>query len=161
MMNEEKNQLQTNATDSQAESTSQQNETNQLQTNATDSQAESTSQQNETTPVTENNEASELSPEPLASLKSEWKKVDLEPTLTLAQLNELHQQLSQYHDCRVQLCGAKVERVDTAALQLLLAFRNSPDVTVGWIEPSTELCYAAHLLGLSSHLGLPASEPKP
>jgi len=133
-------------------------EKNQLQTNATDSQAESTSQQNETTPVTENNDAF---PEPLASLKSEWKKVDLEPTLTLAQLKELHQQLSQYHDCRVQLCGAKVERIDTAALQLLLAFRNSPDVTVGWIEPSAELCYAAHLLGLSSHLGLPANEPKP
>jgi ABC-type transporter Mla MlaB component len=95
----------------------------------------------------------------LASFKSEWIKVELEPTVTLAQLNELYAQLCQYNNCRVQLCGQKVERVDTAALQVLLAFRNRPDITVGWIEPSAELCYAAQLLGLSSQLGLPSQEP--
>ena len=97
--------------------------------------------------------------ETLASFKSEWIKVELESTVTLAQLNELYAQLCQYNNCRVQLCGEKVERIDTAALQVLLAFRNRPDVTVGWIEPSAELCYSAQLLGLSSQLGLPSQEP--
>ncbi len=90
----------------------------------------------------------------LKSEKSEWKKISLEPTLTLPQLMDFKEQLRQYHGSRVQLCGEKVERIDTAALQLLLAFINSPDVTVGWIEPSKELCRAASLLGLTSHLGL-------
>ncbi len=119
---------------------------------------QSESQPGETAPVIESNEASKVSPPSVLLIKSEWKKIDLDPTLTLAQLDDLYQQLSQYHDCRVQLCGAKVERVDTAALQLLLAFRNNSDITVGWIEPSAELCYSAQLLGLSSYLGLPIQE---
>ncbi len=93
----------------------------------------------------------------LKSEKSEWKKISLESTLTLPQLIDFKKQLHQYHGSRVQLCGKKVERIDTAALQLLLAFINSPDVTVGWIEPSQELCQAASLLGLNSHLGLSSS----
>ncbi|MDM8562185.1 STAS domain-containing protein [Candidatus Marithioploca araucensis] len=88
------------------------------------------------------------------SEKSEWEKISLESTLTLPQLMDFKEQLHQYHGSRVQLNGEKVERIDTAALQLLLAFINSPDVTVGWIEPSKELCKAASLLGLNSHLGL-------
>jgi ABC-type transporter Mla MlaB component len=92
--------------------------------------------------------------EPL-SFQSEWKKISLGSTLTLAHLMDLKQQFSQYHGSRVQLWGGNVERIDTAALQLLLAFINRPDVTVGWIAPSPELCRAAHLLGLTSHLGLP------
>ncbi|RKZ38533.1 MAG: hypothetical protein DRQ49_09850 [Gammaproteobacteria bacterium] len=91
----------------------------------------------------------------LVSLKSEWNKVSLEANLTLAQLKDLKECLEQYHDSRVQLCGKKVERVDTAALQLLMAFINSSDITVGWVEPSPKLCQAAQLLDLSSYLGLP------
>ena len=101
----------------------------------------------------------EFEEEPLPSLTSEWIKVDLAPLLTLAQLNDLYEQLGQYQHCRVQLCGEKVERVDTAALQLLLIFRNNPDITVGWIEPSTELCHAAQIVGLLSQLGLPHKDP--
>ena len=97
--------------------------------------------------------------EPLDSLSSEWHKIKLTPMLTLPQLHDLHEQLLQYQHCRVQLCGEKVERVDTAALQLLLAFRNNPDITVGWVEPSAELCYAAQVVGLLSPLGLPCKEP--
>jgi ABC-type transporter Mla MlaB component len=92
--------------------------------------------------------------EPL-SFQSEWKKISLGSTLTLAHLMDLKEQLNQHHGSRVQLWGGNVERIDTAALQLLLAFINRPDVTVGWIAPSPELCRAAHLLGLTSHLGLP------
>jgi len=123
-----------------------------------DENSQSATPPGETAPVIDSNEVSKVSHPPTPLVKSEWKKIDLEPTLTLAQLNDLYQQLSQYHDCRVQLCGAKVERIDTAALQLLLAFRNNSDITVGWIEPSAELCYSAELLGLSSDLGLPIQE---
>jgi ABC-type transporter Mla MlaB component len=91
----------------------------------------------------------------LDSLKMEWKTVTLPVVMTLAQLPELKRELEKYHGCRVQLCGSKVEQVDSAALQLLLAFINMPDITVGWIEYSSQLRVAASLLGLSSHLGLP------
>lgn len=95
-----------------------------------------------------------------ASLTGEWVKISLQPTLTLAELNVLKEQLTQCIGCRVQLHAAQIERVDTAALQLLLAFVNHPEVTVGWVEPSAELCKAAHLLGLSSFMSLPM-EPSP
>jgi len=91
----------------------------------------------------------------LKSLKIEWKTVTLPQITTLTQLTELHRQLQQYYGSRVQLCGSKVEQIDTAALQLLLAFINDPDITVGWMDYSPQLCTAAGLLGLSSHLGLP------
>jgi ABC-type transporter Mla MlaB component len=95
-----------------------------------------------------------------ASLTGEWVKISLQPTLTLAELNDLKNELSESIGCRVQLHAAQIERIDTAALQLLLAFVNNPEVTVGWVEPSAELCKAAHLLGLSSFMSLP-TEPSP
>jgi ABC-type transporter Mla MlaB component len=100
-------------------------------------------------------------PEVVNPLKVEWKKIQLQSTLTLEHLSELHQQLQQYHGSRVQLIGKEVERIDTAALQLLVTFVNHPQITVGWIEPSPQLCIAAQLLGLSPHLGLPRYEPSP
>jgi ABC-type transporter Mla MlaB component len=100
-------------------------------------------------------------PEGVNPLKVEWKKIHLQATLTLEHLSELHQQLQQYHGSRVQLIGKEVERIDTAALQLLVTFVNHPQITVGWIEPSPQLCIAAQLLGLSPHLGLPRYEPSP
>jgi ABC-type transporter Mla MlaB component len=93
--------------------------------------------------------------EALQALKSEWKTIILPPSLALAQLKELQQQLIQCRGTRVQLCGSKVERIDTASLQLLLAFFNDSNVTVGWTEPSPPLCISAKLLGLSTYLGLP------
>jgi ABC-type transporter Mla MlaB component len=102
---------------------------------------------------------SSLSSETVQPLKVEWKKIYLEATITLDQLSELHQQLQQYCGSRVQLIGKEVERIDTAALQLLVTFVNHPQITVGWIDPSPQLCIAAQLLGLSSHLGLPRYEP--
>jgi len=104
------------------------------------------------------NKQDSISPNSFVSLKSDWNKVSLEPNLTLAQLKDLKECLEQYHGSRVQLCGAKVERVDTAALQLLMAFINSSDVTVGWVTPSPKLCHAAQLLGLTSYLGLPTEQ---
>ena len=97
---------------------------------------------------------------PPDKLTTEWVKVSLEPVLTISQLNDLKEQLLPYLGRRVQLSGAKVERIDTASLQLLLAFINSPEVTVGWVEPSSELCTAARLLGLSANLSLSMIDAK-
>ena len=94
-------------------------------------------------------------------LKAKWKTIYLPPIITLEQLSELHQQLQQYCGSRVQLIGKEVERIDTAALQLLVTFINHPQITVGWIDPSPQLCIAAQLLDLSSHLRLPRYESSP
>jgi len=96
--------------------------------------------------------------EPESGLVTEWRKLALPATLTISQLIDLKEQLKQNLGHRVQLCGAAVERVDTATLQLLLAFLNSHKVTVGWVTPSAELCTAARLLGISSQLGLPTAK---
>ncbi len=92
------------------------------------------------------------------NFKSEWIKLELEPIITIPQLDILKTQLDQFENCRVQILGEKVERIDTAAFQLLLAFTNSPDVTVAWFEPSPELCDVAKLLGFSAIIGLPTQE---
>ncbi len=92
------------------------------------------------------------------NFKSEWIKLELEPIITIPQLDILKTQLDQYKNCRVQVLGEKVERIDTAAFQLLLAFTNSADVTVAWVDPSPELCNVAKLLGLSTAIGLLTKE---
>jgi ABC-type transporter Mla MlaB component len=84
-----------------------------------------------------------------------WITVHLKQQVTLANLNELQIELQQLLGKRVQLSGSQVQRVDTAALQLLLAFMHSPDVSVCWIDHSPALRQAAQLLGLSTLLSLP------
>jgi phospholipid transport system transporter-binding protein len=57
----------------------------------------------------------------------------------------------------IQLDASRVERVDTAALQLLLAFwRVAPDEGVGitWLSPTPPLISAARELGLLTYLKL-------
>ncbi|MBD8871437.1 STAS domain-containing protein [Rhodanobacter sp. DHB23] len=64
--------------------------------------------------------------------------------------------------CAVELDGSQVERVDTAALQLLMLFRRASDArggTLSWRAGSTVLNDAASLLGLSRILELPAVGP--
>lgn len=92
------------------------------------------------------------------TLITEWITVSLPPTLTIAQSSEWQTQLCQHRDQRVRLSGSEIKRIDTAALQLLLAFINNSDVTVGWVDPSPELRNAAGLLGLTSQLRLPMTE---
>jgi len=84
-----------------------------------------------------------------------WITIHLKQQVTLANLNELQVELQQLLGKRVQLSGSQVQRVDTAALQLLLAFMHSPDVSVCWIDHSPALRQAAQLLGLSTLLSLP------
>ena len=60
-------------------------------------------------------------------------------------------------DKPVQLIAEKVERIDTAALQVLSAFfqeARSLDKSVGWQNPSEALCYSARLLGLEKIMSL-------
>jgi phospholipid transport system transporter-binding protein len=60
----------------------------------------------------------------------------------------------------IVLDGAQVERVDTAALQLLLLFRRELDArggTLVWHGASGALNEAAGLLGLAQLLNLPAT----
>lgn len=60
------------------------------------------------------------------------------------------------------LDGRAVERVDTAALQLLTLFRREATArgrAVSWLGASSILCEAAGVLGLAKALDLPASLP--
>ncbi len=60
----------------------------------------------------------------------------------------------------IVLDGGQVERVDTAALQLLVLFRRELDArggTLGWHGTSDALNEAAGLLGLAQLLNLPAT----
>jgi anti-anti-sigma regulatory factor len=62
----------------------------------------------------------------------------------------------------VELDGSQVERVDTAALQLLVLLRRALDGrggTLAWRASSTALNDAAGLLGLARILELPAVGP--
>ncbi|MDY6992415.1 MAG: STAS domain-containing protein [Pseudomonadota bacterium] len=94
----------------------------------------------------------------VTSLVTAWTPITLPSVLSLSQLSEFKEELDKYRGQRVQLKGHQVKRIDTASLQLLLAFMRSPEVTAGWVEPSIELCSAARLLGLSTALGLPTLE---
>jgi len=124
---------------------------NQSQTDSPENQVEASNQ----APTDDEPLFSEPVDNIIDSLKKEWIEVQLESTITLTQLADLQKQLSQYQGSKVQLYGAKVGWVDTAALQLFLAFINTPNTTVEWVEPSSELRSAASMLGLSTHLNLP------
>ena len=57
----------------------------------------------------------------------------------------------------IVLDASKVERIDTAALQLLTALCQdsvTKGVEISWVNPSESLTYAAKLMGLESVLRL-------
>ncbi|VAX00067.1 hypothetical protein MNBD_GAMMA19-222 [hydrothermal vent metagenome] len=63
----------------------------------------------------------------------------------------------------LMLNASQVDRVDTAALQVLSAFiqdANTRQQTVQWETPSEPLCQSAALLGLSEILCLPIAAEK-
>jgi ABC-type transporter Mla MlaB component len=106
-----------------------------------------------TPPVTTMEENSSSVP-PLTG--NDWVTFSLPPVLTLSGVSDLKKKLNGYLGRRVRLSGERVERIDSAALQLLLAFINDPNVTIGWINPSLEIYNVARLLGLTTHLNLPS-----
>lgn len=78
----------------------------------------------------------------------------------IAGLETLHRQLREaLGAAQCTLDGGAVERVDTAALQLLLAFRRDAQMRgqqASWAAVSAALREAANLLGLAQTLALPA-----
>lgn len=86
-------------------------------------------------------------------------QVALAAVLDAPQGMELHAELTPLLEtpASVLLNAGKVERVDTLALQVLLAFvmaRRSAGQDVEWGQVSTEFRRATDLLGMSQSLGL-------
>ncbi len=83
----------------------------------------------------------------------------LQPECTLADAAELKSALCALlaHEATVTLDAASVERIDTAALQLLAAFvrdRRLAGLAVEWRAVSRAMHSAAQLLGMGSMLSL-------
>jgi len=79
-----------------------------------------------------------------------------------AQAHLLQELLAALDAPAIDLDGRAVERVDTAALQLLTLFRREVDargVALNWMGASVALDEAAGLLGLAKTLKLPAAVP--
>lgn len=85
----------------------------------------------------------------------------LEPSCLLRDALDMQFQLlsADFGEGDVMVDGSAVERVDTAGLQLLLAFVNDHEQKgrrVAWTDSSAELRRAAARLGLAESLRLPA-----
>lgn len=95
--------------------------------------------------------------------KSEARVVALPADFRLAELATVKSALIEAFDApAVQLDGAAVERVDTAALQLLVAFRREAaarGLPPAWLGVSAAIRDAAGVLGLAQALELPATMP--
>ncbi len=83
-----------------------------------------------------------------------------EPVLDIVGARSLYSHLNNVlaEGKSVELDASRVERVDTAALQLLAAFcRATRDagLTLRWRAASPALCEAATMLGLNEMLGRP------
>jgi phospholipid transport system transporter-binding protein len=85
--------------------------------------------------------------------------VDLGDEQTIASASQLYGQLAAWPatDSSAVIDGQAIERIDTAALQLLLAFKfhvEGHGRKFEWLATSENLVASAALLGLSSHLDL-------
>lgn len=90
---------------------------------------------------------------------TDLQEIDCGEVVTIATMAEFHPLLVEALASKraVVLNASRLERVDTAALQVLSAFvqdANSQQQSVQWREPSEPLCQAAQLLGLSVLLNL-------
>lgn len=90
------------------------------------------------------------------SEKGEWITIHLPANITLPHLDDLQAQLHDFSGQRIHFSAENVQRVDTAALQLLVSFiKENKDIR--WGNPSRALYDAANLLSLSTYLNLPTS----
>lgn len=96
-------------------------------------------------------------------VEGEARVVALPADFRLAELAAVKAELIEAFDAPVvQIDGAAVERVDTAALQLLVVFRRESVArgqTSAWQGASAVMRDAAGLLGLAQVLELPAPMP--
>jgi ABC-type transporter Mla MlaB component len=97
-----------------------------------------------------------------AKSKSETR-VNMPADCRIADVGELHTQLKgALGGSQIVLDGAAVERIDTAALQLLVVFQHEAkkrERQVQWAGASAPLYDAAGQLGLMEALALPAKKP--
>lgn len=97
-----------------------------------------------------------------AKSKSETR-VNMPADCRIADVGELHTQLKgALGGSQIVLNGDTVDRVDTAALQLLVAFQHEArkrERQVQWAGVSAPLHDAASQLGLVEALALPAKKP--
>lgn len=86
------------------------------------------------------------------------RTIALDSDLTIGSVHQLREQLADALKSGgdITLNGELVERVDTSALQLLLAFRQelaSAHASFSWYSPSPQLLSSAQLLGVAALLG--------
>jgi phospholipid transport system transporter-binding protein len=90
-------------------------------------------------------------------------RVGMPADFRIAEASEMHRQLRAALDgSAIVLDGGAVERVDTAALQLLVVFQHEArkrDRPVSWAAVSAPLHDAASQLALAQTLALPAKQP--
>ena len=91
--------------------------------------------------------------------------LDLPANLTISTAEALHEKLEPLllKDSDIAIVGKDVERVDTAGLQLVLAFKNAlvkRNLGFTWKNYSDALFNAALQLGLEKHLALDSAKPK-
>lgn len=96
---------------------------------------------------------------------AEAASLELPSNMTIASVEALHETMEplvlEHQDVVVK--ASEVERIDTAGLQLLLAFQQEitkHDLSVEWQEPSEALLEAATLIGLQKTLGLDSANSK-
>jgi ABC-type transporter Mla MlaB component len=89
--------------------------------------------------------------------------ISLPPDCRIADVGEMHRQFSSSLDKpQITLDGSKVDRVDTAALQLLVVYQRELEKrghAMQWAGVSAPLYDAASQLGLAQTLALPAKKP--
>lgn len=90
-------------------------------------------------------------------------RVDMPADCRIADVSAWHRQLRAALDASaIVLDGSAVDRIDTAALQVLVAFQRDAQKRgqqVSWAGVSAPLHDAASQLGLAQTLALPASQP--
>ncbi|WP_438971105.1 STAS domain-containing protein [Methylophaga sp.] len=79
--------------------------------------------------------------------------INLGESLSIAQVSDLHKQLlSSFEQERaVNFDLSRIERVDTAAIQLLYCFQRdacAQGIVVIWSNPSKDFCEAVDILGI-------------
>jgi ABC-type transporter Mla MlaB component len=85
--------------------------------------------------------------------------INLGTSLTIRDISDLMEELNELDDAKNELVfeSEQLEKVDTAALQLLLSFylnTTGAEKKITWHRPSEAFCHAAGLLGLQEILGI-------
>ncbi|MBM7127926.1 STAS domain-containing protein [Dyella mobilis] len=90
-------------------------------------------------------------------------RVGMPADFRIAEVTDVHRQLGEALDAsQILLDGGAVDRIDTAALQMLVVFQREAQKrgnTVNWAGASAPLHDAASQLGLAQILALPAKQP--